>query len=76
MFKAGGCDQLEDCIAAVQHKVAPYMIEILSSEYTADEVKSALFQMGPTKAPGPDGINALFYQKFWHIVGDDVTNQF
>ena len=50
------------------------MIEILSSEYTADEVKSALFQMGPTKAPGPDGMNALFYQKFWHIVGDDVTN--
>ena len=69
-----GCDQLEDCIAAVQHKVAPHMIEILSTEYTAEEVKSALFQMGPTKAPGPDGMNALFYQKFWHIVGDDVTN--
>ena len=49
------------------------MHEVLSSKYTAKEVKVALFQMGPTKAPGHDGINALFYQKFWHVVGDTVV---
>ena len=50
------------------------MLEVLSRPYSREEVRVALFQMGPTKAPGPDGMNALFYQKFWHIVGNGVTD--
>ena len=74
MFKSGACDRLEECLAAVPYKVTSDMRTFLTREYRAKEIKAALFQMRPTKAPRPDGMNALFYQKFWHIVGDNVVN--
>ena len=46
---------------------------MLNAGYTKEEVKTALFQMFPTKALGPDGYPAHFYQHHWDICGDDVT---
>ena len=74
LFHASAGDQMEKCLDAVPSRVTEDMLMVLSSEFTAEEVKVALFQMGPIKAPGPNGMNALFYQKFWHIVGDDMVS--
>ena len=73
LFHAGTGDQMEECLDVVPNMVIEEMYEVFSGEFTIDEVKVALFQMGPTKAPGPDDMNAIFYQKFWYIVGDDVV---
>ena len=73
LFNSEGNGQMDDCLNTVNHRVTPEMLEELSRYYTAKEIKATLFHMGPTKAPGLDGMNALFYQKFWHCVGTDVV---
>lgn len=34
-----------------------------------------LLQIGKGRAPGPDGMPALFYKRFWHIVGEKVIDE-
>ncbi|KAK2639502.1 hypothetical protein Ddye_027297 [Dipteronia dyeriana] len=42
-------------------------------KFSTDEVQRAVFEMFPTKAPGPNGFPALFYQKIWPHVVAHVT---
>lgn len=30
--------------------------------------------MQPDKSPGPNGMNFAFFQKFWSIIGEDVSS--
>ena len=59
-----------ECIPQV---VTLEMNNLLTCEFTPEEVTIALKQMGPLKAPGPDGLAPLFYQKYWHLLGEDIT---
>lgn len=47
---------------------------MLIQKFTRDEVKSALNQMHPIKAPSLDSMSAIFFQKYWSIVSNNVTN--
>lgn len=38
-----------------------------------DEVKKAMFGMKRSGSPGPNGIQAVFYQRFWDVVGKYIT---
>lgn len=53
--------------------VGDRMNEYLCAPFSEDEVHKAVFDMHPSKAPGPDGFTALFYQKFWTVIGNDIT---
>lgn len=48
----------------------------LSTEFSEWEVKQAINQMAPLKAPRPDGMPPLFYQYYWNLMGYDISNSF
>lgn len=50
------------------------MNQNLIREFTKEEVEIALKQMHPTRSPGLDGMSIIFFQKYWNIVDNDVTN--
>ena len=73
IFTSRGCEG-GDIFNCVQSKVTEIQNQELIRLFEAMEIKEALFAMHPDKAPGPNGMNPGFYQQFWDIVGEDVTN--
>jgi hypothetical protein len=57
----------------VPTKVSAEMNDRLLWSYSASEVEQALQLMKPSKAPGPDGFTAGFYQLHWDLMGPDIT---
>ena len=73
LFTSSNSADFSGVLNAVDHVVTPAMNITLLQRYSSEEVKQALFQMHPSKSPGPDGMPSIFFQKYWHIVGQDVT---
>ncbi|KAF5442204.1 hypothetical protein F2P56_034891 [Juglans regia] len=62
-----------DFLCSLAGKVTSSMNKGLAQPYTEAEVTASLAQMHPSKAPGPDGMSPMFYQKYWDVVGISVT---
>ncbi|KAL5555862.1 hypothetical protein UlMin_038098 [Ulmus minor] len=65
-------DQINLVTDSIPTRVSPEMNNCLLKPFNEDDVKAAVFGMSPTKAPGFDGMPALFFQKYWQFVGQDV----
>lgn len=56
----------------LQRRVNNDMNICLCKDYSEEEISDALFQIGPLKAPGPDGFPARFFQINWSLLKEDV----
>ncbi|XP_023917793.1 uncharacterized protein LOC112029335 [Quercus suber] len=74
IFSTASPSSFAASLDAINPRVSADMNATLLKEFSAMEVRIALNQMHPTKAPGPDSMSPIFYQKYWDVVGLGVTN--
>ena len=58
-----------------QAKLIDVEKESISHMVTDEEISIAVWSLKAFKAPGPDGLHAGFFQRFWHIVGGSVKDE-
>jgi hypothetical protein len=62
-----------DLLSLVDCRVSAETNEESCKDFTSDEISDALFQIGPLKAPGPNGFPGHFFQKNWEVLKQDVV---
>jgi hypothetical protein len=73
LYRSEGTSNMDAVLGTVLTKVTARMNDGLLKPFEEKEVKEALFQMFPTKAPGPDGFPAHFFQRHWDVCRAEVT---
>ena len=73
LYTSEGVDGMEEVLSHIPMRVNGDMNSKINAPYVNEEIKEALFQMFPTKAPGPDGFPAHFFQRHWDLCGTEVT---
>jgi hypothetical protein len=74
LYTSEGTEEMDVVLDSVPVRVIGDMNEGLLATITNKEVRDALFQMFPTKAPGPDGLPAHFFQRHWSLCGEEITS--
>jgi hypothetical protein len=67
--------RINEVLTKVEPRITPEINASLRADYTADKIKEALDSIGDLKAPGPDGMPAIFFTKIWRTVGDKVQEE-
>lgn len=73
MFSASQTNGPMDFLSTLSNRVTDYMNRELARNFTANEITAALKQMHPQKAPSPDSMPLIFFQKHWDLAGSSVT---
>lgn len=73
LFSTQDVSQVEGVLIGVERCISADLNLSLNRPFTQEDIYVALKSMSPLKVFGEDGLGAIFYQKFWHILGSEVA---
>lgn len=66
-------DNVNQVLAFVEPLVDKDMNRFLNWDFTMDDIKCVVFDLSPSKVPGPDGFTMSFFQHEWEVVNVDLS---
>ena len=75
LFTPNGNNHYDELLRSVPTKVTQAMNDCLMADFTEMEIKVALDHIGDLKAPGPDGMSAMVFKKYWHLMGRNIAEE-
>ncbi|GKV11964.1 hypothetical protein SLEP1_g23173 [Rubroshorea leprosula] len=55
-------------------QISTAQANLLTSPFSEEEIKKAVWDCGCSKAPGLDGFNFLFFRRMWEVIKKDVVD--
>ncbi|KAL0450913.1 UNVERIFIED_CONTAM: hypothetical protein Slati_1647700 [Sesamum latifolium] len=86
LIKESGVDYFRSLLTTESTRTAPSLLqniprvismsegEALYESTNTDEVRRVIFGLSSDSTPGPDGFGAMFFQKCWEIIHEDVVD--
>jgi hypothetical protein len=61
-----------ELLQLIEPNISEETNNMLCRDFSDEEIVGALFQIGPSKAPGTDGFPTRFFQRNWNVVKKDI----
>lgn len=68
-----GHSKINRVLSGIQRRVSHEQNMELNRSFTITYIERALKGPNHTKAPGPDGAHANFFQKYWLLIGSEIS---
>lgn len=66
--------EIQTIMGLIPRTIPHNLLDSLNTPFSKEEVHKALSDLNASKAPGPDGLTAHFFQNAWDTIGRQMSN--